>query len=59
MDGEDTEIAFTNCVDTRCDYCNFNSHSARRIIGELDELLNENNVGIIEILQSTHAQITN
>lgn len=43
MGGEDSTNALANRVDARCDYHNLNSPFARRIIGELDALLNEHN----------------
>lgn len=43
MGGEDTESALANRVDARLKYNNLNSQFARRILGELDDLLNEHN----------------
>ncbi|XP_073979946.1 uncharacterized protein [Rhodnius prolixus] len=43
MGGEDSERALANRVDARCDYHNLNSPFARRIVSELDALLNEHN----------------
>ncbi|XP_055600642.1 uncharacterized protein LOC129749634 [Uranotaenia lowii] len=43
MGGEDPDNALDNRVNTRCSYNNLNSPFARRIIGELDVLLNEHN----------------
>lgn len=43
MGGEDSERALANRVDACCDYHNLNSPFARRIISELDALLNEYN----------------
>lgn len=43
MGGEDSERALNNRVDARCGYNNLNSPFARRIVSELDDLLNENN----------------
>lgn len=41
---EDTESVLTNRLDTCCGNNNLNSNSARRIIDELDELLNDHNI---------------
>ncbi|GIY71151.1 uncharacterized protein CEXT_258791 [Caerostris extrusa] len=43
MGGEDSESALANRVDARCGYNNLNSPFARRIVRELDALLNEHN----------------
>ncbi|GBN92567.1 hypothetical protein AVEN_168139-1, partial [Araneus ventricosus] len=43
MGGEDSERALANRVDARCDYHNLNSPFARRIVTDLDALLNEHN----------------
>ncbi|XP_044577085.1 uncharacterized protein LOC123260163 [Cotesia glomerata] len=43
MGGEDSERALANRVDARCDFHNLNSPFARRIVSELDALLNEHN----------------
>ncbi|XP_025203820.1 uncharacterized protein LOC112600731 [Melanaphis sacchari] len=43
MGGEDSETARANRVDAHCSYNNFNSPFARRIVGDLDVLLNEHN----------------
>ncbi|GIY77822.1 hypothetical protein CDAR_370201 [Caerostris darwini] len=43
MGGEDSERALTNRVDARCGYNNLNSPFARRIVRELDALLNDHN----------------
>ncbi|GIX75338.1 helitron_like_N domain-containing protein [Caerostris extrusa] len=43
MGGEDSERALANRVDARCGYNNLNSPFARRIVRELDALLNEHN----------------
>ncbi|CAG5048007.1 unnamed protein product [Parnassius apollo] len=51
MGGEDSEHALANHVDAHCDYNNLNSHFARRIVGELDALLNEHNE-LLKLLKS-------
>lgn len=51
----DSESALANRVDARCRYNNLNSPSARRIVGELDALLNEHN----ELLKLFKSQCTN
>lgn len=43
MGGEDSERALANRVDARCDNHHLNSLYARRIVSELDALLNEHN----------------
>ncbi|GBL76140.1 hypothetical protein AVEN_234426-1 [Araneus ventricosus] len=43
MGGEDSERALANRVDARCDYHNLNSPFDRRIVTDLDALLNEHN----------------
>lgn len=43
MGGEDSERALANRTDARCDFHNLNSPFARRIVSELDALLNEHN----------------
>ena len=43
MGGEDSGSALANRVDARCGYNNLDSLFTRRIIGELDALLNEHN----------------
>ncbi|GIY55996.1 uncharacterized protein CEXT_700631 [Caerostris extrusa] len=43
MGGEDSERALANRVDARCGYNNLNSPFARRIVSEMDALLNEHN----------------
>ncbi|VVC42897.1 Helitron helicase-like domain, partial [Cinara cedri] len=43
MGGEDSGSALANRVNARCDYNNLDSFYARRIVSELDALLNEHN----------------
>ncbi|GFT82872.1 helitron_like_N domain-containing protein [Nephila pilipes] len=43
MGGEDSGSALANRVDARCGYNNLDSFFARRIVSELDALLNEHN----------------
>ncbi|KAL4104956.1 hypothetical protein QTP88_020231 [Uroleucon formosanum] len=43
MGGEDSGSALANRVSARCDYNNLDSFFARRIVDELDALLNEHN----------------
>ncbi|GFU29880.1 ATP-dependent DNA helicase [Nephila pilipes] len=43
MGGENSVSALANRVDTRCGYNNLDSFFARRIVSELDALLNEHN----------------
>ncbi|GFS50600.1 uncharacterized protein NPIL_247571 [Nephila pilipes] len=43
MGGEDSGSALANWVDARCGYNNLDSFFARRIVSELDALLNEHN----------------
>ncbi|VVC39931.1 Hypothetical protein CINCED_3A003556 [Cinara cedri] len=51
MGGEDSGSALANRVNARCDYNNLDSFYARRIVSELDALLNEHNE-LLKILKS-------
>eukprot|EP00102_Acyrthosiphon_pisum_P016931 XP_008188088.1 PREDICTED: uncharacterized protein LOC100159360 [Acyrthosiphon pisum] len=51
MGGEDSKSALANRVDALCSYNNINSPFARRIVGDLDALLNEHN-GLLKLFKS-------
>jgi len=65
MGGEDSESALANRVNAHCSYNNLNSPFSRRIIGDLDALLNEFNELLksfkshVHKLQSDHAIVIN
>ncbi|XP_044598377.1 uncharacterized protein LOC123274709 [Cotesia glomerata] len=56
MGGEDSGSALANRVNARCDYKNLDSLYARRIVSELDALLNEHNE-LLKIFKSHMHQL--
>ncbi|XP_055932759.1 uncharacterized protein LOC129962790 [Argiope bruennichi] len=56
MGGEDSGSALANRVNARCDYNNLDSLYARRIVSELDALLNEHNE-LLKIFKSHMHQL--
>ncbi|XP_044596944.1 uncharacterized protein LOC123273568, partial [Cotesia glomerata] len=56
MGGEDSGSALTNRMNARCDYNNIDSLYARRIVSELDALLNEHNE-LLKIFKSHMHQL--
>ncbi|GFS66194.1 helitron_like_N domain-containing protein [Nephila pilipes] len=52
MGSEDSGSALANRVDARCGYNNLDSFFARRIVSELDAVLNEHNNELLKIFKS-------
>lgn len=58
MGGEDSGSALANRVNARCDYNNLDSFFAKRIVSELDALLNEHNE-LLKIFKSHMHKLQN